>query len=110
MMAPTRTRESEESVPPIHPTNAWNPTGHTLLPVPGTRLYYAHLERLSGLRTQVFLGGQRHLTFVADFPETVPVDALREKVILEQRLYPHLVDRVPPKGGPDVSARRGWEP
>lgn len=78
--------------------------------MPGCRLYYVHLEGLSGARTQVFLGGQRHLTCVADLPGTVPAADLRETLIREQRLYPHLVDNAPPAGGPDVSATRGWEP
>jgi len=52
--------------PQIHATNAWNPTGRNLEPVPGTRLYYAHAETLGGPRTFVLLGDQQHLTFVGD--------------------------------------------
>jgi hypothetical protein len=76
----------------IHVTNAWNPTGHNLLDVPGTRLYYAHVEALDGPRTYVLLGTQQHLTFVGDFEGHLPPEALRDQVIREGGLYPHLVD------------------
>ena len=76
----------------IHATNAWNPTGHNLLEVPRTRLFYVHLEALSGPRTYVFLGSQQHLTFVADFAEHVAPTELRERAVRQVGLYPHLVD------------------
>jgi len=76
----------------IHATNAWNPTGHNLLAVPGTRLFYAHVESLSGPRTYVFLGDQQHLTFVADWSEHVAPEDLRDRALLDVGLYPHLVD------------------
>jgi hypothetical protein len=76
----------------IHATNAWNPTGRNLLSVPGTRLFYAHAESLSGPRTYVFLGTQQHLTFVADLEGHVPADSLRDRVLHDAHLYPHLVD------------------
>ena len=76
----------------IHATNAWNPTGHNLLEVPRTRLFYVHLEALSGPRTYVFLGSQQHLTFVADLAGHVPAVVIRERVLSEAGLYPHLVD------------------
>ena len=88
---------------PIHASNAWNPTGHTLSPVPGCRLYYAHVERLSGPRTQVLMGTQRHLTFVADFEGHVPEEELRERVVASG-VYPHLVDLEPAPGLPRVYA------
>ena len=77
---------------PIHATNAWNPTGHTLLPLEGTRLFYVHLEAFSGPRTRVFLGSQQHLTCVADWPDHVPPTAIRLRAITQERIYPHLVD------------------
>jgi hypothetical protein len=86
--------------PPIHATNQWNPTGHDLLPVSGCRLYYAHAATLSGPRTLVFLGGQQHLTFVADLEGRRPPQGLRDTVIGEMRLYPHLVDLDPAPGPP----------
>jgi hypothetical protein len=76
----------------IHPTNAWNPTGCTLLPVPGTRLYYTHAQALDGPRTYVLLGNQQHLTFVGDLEGHTPVESLRDEVIRHAGLYPHLVD------------------
>jgi hypothetical protein len=76
----------------IHATNAWNPSGHNLLAVPGTRLFYVHAEALSGPRTYVFLGDQQHLTFVADFNGHVEPAALRDRTLSEAHLYPHLVD------------------
>jgi hypothetical protein len=88
----------------IHATNAWNPTGHNLLGVPDTRLYYLHAEALSGQRTSVFLGTQHHLVFVADLPGHVPPAELRERVLSEAHLYPHLVDLEPPAGAPRVFA------
>jgi hypothetical protein len=78
--------------PPIHATNAWNPTGRTLSAVPGTRLYWTHAASLSGPRTFVLLGDQRHLTFVADLPEHVNPGALRQIAIDEYGIYPHLID------------------
>jgi hypothetical protein len=86
--------------PPIHATNQWNPTGHTLLPVAGCRLYYAHATALAGPRTYVFLGTQQHLTFVADLEDHRPAGELREAVVRESRLYPHLVDLEPAPGLP----------
>ena len=85
---------------PIHATNAWNPTGHNLLPVAGTRLFYTHADALNGPRTFVLLGDQRHLTFVADLDEHV--DPLRLRAMLIERcgLYPHLVDLEPSPGLP----------
>jgi hypothetical protein len=76
----------------IHVTNAWNPTGHNLLPVPGTRLFYVQVDALSGPRTSVFLGSQQHLVFVADLAEHIAPEQLRERVIEVAGLYPHLVD------------------
>lgn len=86
---------SETDRSPIHATNAWNPTGHTLAPVPGTRLYYVHATRLSGPRTFVLLGGQHHLTFVADLSDHVPPDTLRQRMLDEFGVYPHQVDLPP---------------
>ena len=76
----------------IHRTNAWNPTGRDLRQVPGCRLYYVYVQTLGGERTQVFLGDQHHLTFVADLAGTRPVEELRATVMAEAGLYPHLVD------------------
>jgi hypothetical protein len=76
----------------IHATNGWNPTGHNLLGVPDTRLFFIHVESLSGPRTYVFLGTQHHLTFVADLEGHVPIASVRERVLREAHLYPHLVD------------------
>jgi hypothetical protein len=80
---------------PIHATNAWNPTGHDVQPVAGTRLYYAHIDALNGPRTVVFLGDQKHLTFVADIEGTVPPSEIRSTVIDGWGVYPHLVDEAP---------------
>jgi len=77
---------------PIHATNAWNPTGHDLQPLDGTRLFYAHLDRLNGPRTAVFLGDQKHLTFVADLEGTVEPHELRAVIVERVGIYPHLVD------------------
>lgn len=77
---------------PIHATNAWNPTGRDLLPVDGTRLYYVHAFSLSGARTFVLLGDQKHLTFVADLDGHVEPSTLRALMIDRFGLYPHLVD------------------
>jgi hypothetical protein len=96
--------------PPIHATNQWNPTGHNLLPVSGCRLYYAHAETLSGPRTLVFLGGQQHLTFVADLDGYRPPGELRDTVLGESRLYPHLVDLDPAPGLPRLFADQGNQP
>jgi hypothetical protein len=87
---------------PIHATNAWNPTGRNLLPVPGTRLYYAHAEALSGARTFVLLGDQHHLTFVADLEGHADPATLRSRLIGESGLYPHLLDLDLPPGLPRV--------
>jgi hypothetical protein len=76
----------------IHATNAWNPTGHNLRQVPGSRLYFAHATTLAGPRTQVFLGDQHHLTFVAELESHLPVEQIRAATIAAARLYPHLVD------------------
>ncbi len=84
----------------VHATNAWNPTGRNLLPVPGCRLYYVCVDALSGRRTQVFLGSQQHLTFVADLEGEVPAAALRDLLIATAGLYPHLVDLDPAPGLP----------
>ncbi len=89
---PTARTKAADDRAPIHPTNAWNPTGQPLLPVPGCRLYYVHRATVGGLRTQVFLGSQQHLTFVADFEGNVPFEALRARVIAERGVYPHLLD------------------
>jgi hypothetical protein len=80
---------------PIHATNAWNPTGHDLQPVEGTRLYFAHVDALNGPRTVVLLGDQKHLTFVADLEGTVPPAQLRSVVTGQWGVYPHLVDEAP---------------
>ncbi|HEV7666390.1 MAG TPA: hypothetical protein VGQ62_22840 [Chloroflexota bacterium] len=77
---------------PIHATNAWNPTGRNLQPLPGTRLYFTHADALSGPRTFVLLGDQHHLTFVGDLPEHVAPAELRSIVLAQFGLYPHLVD------------------
>lgn len=90
---------SNDHRPPIHASNAWNPTGQTLLPVPGCRLYFHHCRTLSGERTQVFLGTQQHLTFAADLEGHVPVSDLRDLVITTAGLYPHLVDLEPAPPG-----------
>ena len=87
---------------PIHATNAWNPTGRNLLPVAGTRLFYAHADALNGPRTYVFLGDQHHLTFVADLDGHVEPSTLRSLVIERFGLYPHLVDVDPAPGLPRV--------
>ena len=80
---------------PIHATNAWNPTGHNLLPVAGTRLFYAHADALNGPRTYVLLGSQQHLTFVADLEGHVEPGSLRPLLIDRFGLYPHLIDLDP---------------
>lgn len=76
----------------IHATNAWNPTGRNLQPIPGTRLFYTYAEALNGPRTYVLLGDQQHLTFVGDFEGSVPESVLRDRLIEEAGLYPHLLD------------------
>jgi hypothetical protein len=76
----------------IHATNAWNPTGRNLRPVPGTRLYYVHTDGLNGPRTYVLLGNQQHLVFVGDLDGHVPVETLRDQMIQRVGLYPHLID------------------
>ena len=85
---------------PIHATNAWNPTGHNLQPVPGCRLYYVYFDSLAGERTLVFLGDQHHLTFVADLEGQVPVDDLRATMLASHKLYPHVIDLDPAPGLP----------
>ena len=85
---------------PIHATNAWNPTGRNLLPVAGTRLFYTHAEALSGPRTYVLLGSQRHLTFVADLEGHFEPGTLRSVLIDRFGLYPHLIDLDPAPGLP----------
>ena len=86
----------------IHASNGWNPTGRNLTGLPGTRLFYAHVEALSGLRTYVLLGSQQHLTFVADFEGHVEPGALRDLAIGSAGLYPHLVDVDPAAGLPHL--------
>ena len=85
---------------PIHATNAWNPTGRNLQPVPGTRLFFTHADALSGPRTYVLLGNQRHLTFVADLEDHVDPASLRSVLIERFGLYPHLIDLDPAPGLP----------
>ena len=87
---------------PIHATNAWNPTGRDLQPVPGTRLYYVHATALSGPRTFVLLGDQKHLTFVADIEGHVEPSELRALLMERYALYPHLIDADPAPGLPRV--------
>ena len=87
----------------MHATNAWNPTGLNLTGVPGTRLFYVHAEALSGPRTYVLLGDQRHLTFIGDFPEHVPPADLRQRLLDEYGLYPHLIDAESASGLPRVA-------
>ena len=89
---------------PIHATNAWNPTGRNLQPVPGTRLFFTHAEALSGPRTFVLLGDQRHLTFVADLEGHLEPTSLRSVVIERFGLYPHLIDLDPAPGLPRLFA------
>jgi len=88
---------------PIHATNAWNPTGRNLQPVPSTRLYYTHADTLSGVRTFVLLGDQHHLTFVADLEGHLDPSSLRDRLIATHGLYPHQVDGEPAPGLPRVS-------
>jgi hypothetical protein len=88
---------------PIHATNAWNPTGHDLQPVDGTRLFYAHIDALNGPRTVVLLGDQKHLTFVADLEGSVPPGELRSVIVEQLGIYPHLVDLSPKVHVPAVS-------
>ena len=85
---------------PIHATNAWNPTGRNLQPVPGTRVFFTHADALNGLRTYVLLGNQRHLTFVADLEDHVDPASLRSVLIERFGLYPHLTDVDPAPGLP----------
>jgi len=94
----------------IHATNAWNPTGRNLLPVPGTRLFYAHAEGLNGPRTFVLLGNQQHLTFVADVDGHADPTSLRALAIEQFGLYPHLVDLEPAPGLPRVFEPRPGAP
>jgi hypothetical protein len=76
----------------IHATNAWNPTGRNLRQVPGCRLYYLHTTTVGGDRTQVFLGDQHHLTFVAELDSHVAEPEIRARVVATAGLYPHQVD------------------
>ena len=87
----------------IHATNAWNPTGRNLQLVSGTRLFYAHADTLTGPRTFVLLGDQRHLTFVADLAGHLDPASLRDLMIDAHGLYPHQVDVEPAPGLPRVS-------
>jgi hypothetical protein len=87
---------------PIHATNAWNPTGRDLQPLPNTRLYYTHATTLSGPRTFVLLGDQKHLTFVGDVEGHVEPSELRQLMIERYGLYPHLIDADPAPGLPRV--------
>ena len=87
---------------PIHATNAWNPTGRNLQPVPGTRLFYAHADTLGGPRTFVLLGDQQHLTFVGDLEGQLEPTALRD-LMIDQGLYPHQLDLEPLPGLPCVT-------
>src|SRR5918911_5482424 len=87
---------------PIHATNAWNPTGRNLLPVDGTRLFYAHADALNGPRTFVLLGNQQHLTFVADLEGHLEPGSLRLLLIDRFGLYPHLIDLDPAPSLPRV--------
>jgi len=87
----------------IHATNAWNPTGRNLQPVPGTRLFYAHADTLTGPRTLVLLGDQQHLTFVGDLEGHLDPTSLRELMIDTHGLYPHQVDLEPGPRLPRVS-------
>lgn len=91
--------------PAIHPTNAWNPVGVTLRPIEGTRLYFAHTDHLAGPCTVVFLGSQRHLTFVAELEGHQPADVLRDAALDQAGLYPHLVDLGPSAGSGAVWPR-----
>ena len=90
----------------IHATNAWNPTGHNLHQVPGTRLFYAHVDGLNGQRTLVLLGAQQHLTFVADLDSHIQPQLLRGLTLEGAGLYPHQVDLEPAAGLPRVSDPR----
>ena len=85
---------------PIHATNAWNPTGRNLQPMPGTRLFFTHADALNGPRTYVLLGNQRHLTFVADLEDHVDPASLRSVLIERFGIYPHLIDLDPAPGLP----------
>jgi hypothetical protein len=105
---PESSRGAQSSLrPPIHATNAWNPTGCNLQPVPATRLYFAHADRLNGPRTFVLLGTQQHLTFVADLDGTHDPASLRSLMIDQFGLYPHLIDLDPAPGLPRVADPRG---
>jgi len=90
----------------IHATNAWNPTGHNLQPVSGTRLFYAHIVGLNGQRTLVLLGSQQHLTFIGDFESHIAPDSLRQLTLERSGLYPHQVDLEPAPGRPRVADTR----
>ncbi len=89
----------------IHATNAWNPTGQNLRQVAGSRLYFAHVTTLGGPRTQVFLGTQRHLTFVAELDGHLPPEEVRVSAMAAAGLYPHLVDEASPDAGASPSAK-----
>ncbi|MDQ6671163.1 MAG: hypothetical protein M3069_10495 [Chloroflexota bacterium] len=98
----------------IHATNAWNPTGRNLQPIPGTRLFFTHADALNGPRTFVLLGNQQHLTFVADIEGHLDPATLRDLAIHRFGLYPHLVDlehdSCPPRSRHFAEARAhdGW--
>jgi len=89
--------------PPIHATNAWNPTGRDLRPIEGTRLYFAHADALNGPRTFVLLGDQKHLTFVADIEGYIEASDVRSLLVERFGLYPHLLDDPPAAGLPRVT-------
>ncbi len=91
--------------PPIHATNAWNPTGRNLEAVPGCRLYATCADGLRGRRTLVFLGSQQHLTFVGDLEGEVPREELRAVAVTHLGLYPHIVDLEPSAGRPRPFSR-----
>lgn len=82
----------------IHATNVWNPTGRNLLPVADSRLYYTHAHTLGGPRTQVFLGNQQHLSYVAELEGHLPPESIREAVVTQGHVYPHLLDPREPDG------------
>lgn len=94
--------------PPIHASNAWNPTGKTLQPIENTRLYYVYVEALSGERTYVFLGGQQHLVFVGDLDGHRDPRTIRDQLVGAGRVYPHQVDltRGPVAAPPEESHGR----
>lgn len=90
----------------VHATNAWNPTGHNLRQVPGCRLYFTHAVTLGGPRTQIFLGTQQHLTFVAELDGHLASEELRDVTLGVAGLYPHVVDLEPGEAGPAAGEHR----